>query len=459
VPAPQRQAWHGEYSGELWDWTLEAARAGAPDSRFVLIDHTRRAVAASLRSRFRREQLGGPAFCLGVSGAVLVLLGIASGGLPELRQLAAGLHYRDPQRVVILAQGPPFFGIRLGFRDFETEMLRTHSKTLESVAAYTWSKTVFHSERGPQEIVAAEVGARFFDVLGVGPALGEALGADSGAESFLASYDFWKSRLHGDRGALGRQYDIGGRSLRLAGVLPPQFHFLSAPISVWVVRTPDPPGPVPRWWLALRGVVGRLRPGVSPEEASKELRQVLVDAHMARRNFEVRATPVADLVYRPLWSYAFDLSLCLSALVMWAAFQMWREHRRGQPLSASKRYWGFFVIKTMLPLVALFIFMFEFAGVNELGITGGIRPGGSPLAVWVYYSAIALIAVWAWRDQPARCRVCLHRLREPLRIGVPGHVLLDTAGHEVMCPKGHGSVYTSESVLGSELSDRWMGFP
>jgi hypothetical protein len=48
-------------------------------------------------------------------------------------------------------------------------------------------------------------------------------------------------------------------------------------------------------------------------------------------------------------------------------------------------------------------------------------------------------------------------MRLPMRIGIPGQMLLETAGEEVMCPQGHGSVYTSESVLGSDMSNRWMG--
>ena len=69
-----------------------------------------------------------------------------------------------------------------------------------------------------------------------------------------------------------------------------------------------------------------------------------------------------------------------------------------------------------------------------------------------------MILLWAWRDQRSRCRICLERMCQPVRIGVPGRMLLDTAGLEVMCPRGHGAVYTSESVLGSDMSDRWMGF-
>ena len=48
-------------------------------------------------------------------------------------------------------------------------------------------------------------------------------------------------------------------------------------------------------------------------------------------------------------------------------------------------------------------------------------------------------------------------MRSPLRIGVRGQVLLEAAGDEVMCPNGHGTVYHAASVLGSDLSDRWMG--
>ena len=28
-----------------------------------------------------------------------------------------------------------------------------------------------------------------------------------------------------------------------------------------------------------------------------------------------------------------------------------------------------------------------------------------------------------------------------------------------MCPQGHGSVYTLDSVHGADMSDRWIGFP
>jgi hypothetical protein len=240
-------------------------------------------------------------------------------------------------------------------------------------------------------------------------------------------------------------------------VMPRSFSFLSNPIAVWIAAGPEPAVSANRWYLVLRGAIARLRPGVTQTDAEKELRQLLVRARMIPPNFAVHATPIGDLVYRPAWSYGLDFFLSTSAVLLWAMFNVFRDRRRGAPWAMTRRYWGFFVAKTMLPLTALFLFVFEFGGITRLGVTGGIRSRSGPLGVWVFYSVIVLILIWAWRDQPTRCRVCLHRMRLPTRIGIPGQMLLETAGEEVMCSQGHGSVYTSDSVLGADMSNRWMG--
>ena len=454
VPQAAREEWREEHRGRLWNWTLAANAAGAPDSRFALYQHARRAFLAACRARFRREQFDDPVFVLSAGAALIVVLTAVSGGFPVLRHFARGLSYRDPGRVVVLAQGSPYFGIRMGFRDREEAVFRDRSRTLEGIATYMWSTTVFHSPRGHREIIAAEVGPAFFNVLGVGPSRGRVL---SGPDSFLASYDFWRSELRGDPQAIGQSFEIGGHPMRLAGVLPHSFSFLSTPIAVWIAAGPEAAVPANRWYLVLRGAVARLRPGVTQAAAEQELRQLLVNVSLARRNFLIRATPIADLVYRPAWSYGFDFFLSASAVLLWAVFNVFRDRRRGAAWAMTRRYWGFFVGKTMLPLTALFLFVFEFGGITRLGVTGGIRPSSGPLGVWVYYSVIVLILIWAWRDHPSRCRVCLHRMRLPTRIGIPGQMLLETSGEEVMCPQGHGWVYTTESVLGSDMSNRWMG--
>ena len=458
MPAPLRQDWQQEWGGGLWRWMLDAAQAGASDSQLALRHHTLGAFRAAMDARDWPRLFGTPALCLGPSLTLVLALAIYSGGFPHLRQLSGGLPYRDPQRVVVLAQGPSFFGMRMGFRDREIDTFRARSKTLESIANYMWGYTTFRADRAPSDVLAAEVSSDFFRLLGVGPAFGQPL---EPSESFLASDAFWRQQLHGDPSALGQRFEIGGHPMRLAGILPRDFSFLSAPIGVWLLAAPQSPSTAPgrQWWLTLRGAIARLRPGVSPKSVETELRDLLVSFRLARRNFLVVATPIPDLVYRPLWSYLTDFAVALALVLAWAAFHVFRDRRRHVEWRITRRYWAFFIAKAGLPLLALFTFVFEFAAVTRLGITGGARPAGGPFGLWLFYSAIVLILAWALRDQPQRCRVCLERLRQPMRIGIPGQVLLETAGQEVMCPQGHGSVYTSESVHGSELSNRWMGFP
>ena len=122
------------------------------------------------------------------------------------------------------------------------------------------------------------------------------------------------------------------------------------------------------------------------------------------------------------------------------------------------RFWGFFVLKTAVPLLTLFCALFEFGGAGRLGVTGGEIGRGGPMQLWGAFAIVVVIFFWAWRDQPSRCRVCLQTMRKPLRIGVPGQMLLETSGEEIMCPHGHGSLYISGSILGANLSDRWVGF-
>lgn len=250
---------------------------------------------------------------------------------------------------------------------------------------------------------------------------------------------------------------IDGRPLRLAGVLPYNFTFLSEPIAIWTSHPEaSPPVPARRWWLNLRGVVARLNPGATPDAARKELRLLQTQGGLARRNFEMQATPIEELVYRAFRSYAGDLATLLCALLAWAAVRFVIDRRAGARAKRAARFWGFFVLKTALPLISLFFAIVELAGVSALGLTGGDPGRGGPLLLWASFAAVVVILVWAFRDQPGRCRVCLHRMRQPVRIGVPGQMLLEAAGQEVMCPQGHGSVYTSASILGADISDRWM---
>ena len=443
VPPDQRPAWRGEWVSGLWTWTLGAAATGARDARMALWAHTRRAAADAVHARDWGRAAGSPGLCCAVACALFLAVAIETSGFPAARRILRGLPYRQPDKIVLLAQGPPVLGIRLGLVDEEMVLFRQKSKTLEAVATYGWHTSVFGAGRGAREIIVASVGQDFFSVLGLP-------NSPPGPDQFLVTEQFWNA-LGGSKAPAGRWFMVGGKPMQLAGVLPRGFWFLSEPPPVWTLAQTQTSAPQGQWWLRLKGAVARLRPGVRPSDAEKELRQILIDAKMARRNFQNYATPIRSMAYQSAAAYGSGFLVSMGALIVWALFGVYRDG------SGAARFWGFFAAKAVLPLLGIFLFAFETTNTNTFAMATRAWWGRALVWQWACFCLVALVCIWAWRDQSARCRICLRRLHRPLRIGVPGRILLDTAGEEVMCPEGHGSVYTSSSVLGAEISKRWLG--
>ena len=102
----------------------------------------------------------------------------------------------------------------------------------------------------------------FFEVLGVKPAMGRLIGpGDSSAA--VVSWPYWKSRFNLDPSILGRRVMVDGVPLTIVGVAPPEFCGLLVGYKpqIWALASPS-------MQLAL---IGRLKPGVSIEQARAEM--------------------------------------------------------------------------------------------------------------------------------------------------------------------------------------------
>ena len=136
------------------------------------------------------------------------------------------------------------------------------------------------------------VSGNLFEGLGVSPMLGRAiLPSDDergAAPVAVASYEFWKTRMGAQPGAVGKTIAINGSPLTIVGVAPEEFSGLDPGVApdFWIplagyarewdknnlldvqgnLLTDDK-----TWWL---GVVGRLKPGVSPATAVTEMNVV-----------------------------------------------------------------------------------------------------------------------------------------------------------------------------------------
>jgi putative ABC transport system permease protein len=164
------------------------------------------------------------------------------------------------------------------FGDAEIEAVGRASQLLLKVAGVDANRAGREviSENGTSSYVnSALVTGGFFDVLGVEPVLGRALtSADDveGAERVLAiSHGLWQRRYGGSRDVIGRRVRLGDTPFTIVGVMPPDVDY-PAGVEAWrtthSVSASGPFGDAARREVDL---VGRLRPGVTIEQASSEL--------------------------------------------------------------------------------------------------------------------------------------------------------------------------------------------
>ena len=122
----------------------------------------------------------------------------------------------------------------------------------------------------------------YFDSLSIQPYLGrffhasDEKGYDS-APYVVLSYPFWHSYFHDDRGVVGRTLQVNKHPYTVIGVAPPSFRgtelFFAPAMWIPLVNQPQVTG---QNGLQYRGnhsstLVGRLKPGVSAQEASADL--------------------------------------------------------------------------------------------------------------------------------------------------------------------------------------------
>jgi putative ABC transport system permease protein len=109
----------------------------------------------------------------------------------------------------------------------------------------------------------------------VQPALGRDFlpeeNGQGGQPTVLVAHRFWRDQLSADSNLAAHALDIGGTTYQVIGVLPPDFRF-QGDSDIWLPAERQALAPF-RTTYALR-VIGRLRPDVTPADASVDMRNV-----------------------------------------------------------------------------------------------------------------------------------------------------------------------------------------
>jgi predicted permease len=148
--------------------------------------------------------------------------------------------------------------------------------TFEAISGYETESVAETSTEPPEYLRRARVAPRFNDVWGVEPILGRRLVAadhEPGAEPVaLISDRWWRTHLAGNSDVLGRMLRLSDASYRIVGVMPASFAFPARDVEVWTARVhlPFVLNRSNRWYQGQ----GRLKPGVSLEQARADLSRV-----------------------------------------------------------------------------------------------------------------------------------------------------------------------------------------
>lgn len=149
---------------------------------------------------------------------------------------------------------------------------KERATSFTDLAMYTWSSTVFTGGDAPERVSGRSVTTNLFSVLGAQPGLGRLFtpeeGVQGGPEVVLLSHGLWQRRFGRDSAIVGRQVAIAGGTATIVGVMPAGFRPLGTE-EYWEPFTIGAETREPRGRYAM--VLGRLKPGVSPERAGAEM--------------------------------------------------------------------------------------------------------------------------------------------------------------------------------------------
>ncbi|HEX3130473.1 MAG TPA: ABC transporter permease [Thermoanaerobaculia bacterium] len=154
---------------------------------------------------------------------------------------------------------------------------RRQQTSFEGLAAwYGSSINVSGSGQRPEQYNGALVSDNLFDLVGVRPALGRSFrpGEDGPAAEpvVIIGHSLWRQRFNADPKVIGRTLRVEGNEMTIVGVMPEKFGF---PLrqEIWVPFRMDATGMERGMDMPVQ-VFGRLKEGVSREQALAELRAI-----------------------------------------------------------------------------------------------------------------------------------------------------------------------------------------
>ncbi|HEV2422529.1 MAG TPA: ABC transporter permease [Candidatus Acidoferrales bacterium] len=215
------------------------------------------------------------------------------------------LPFDHPSRLVLLHEGIPKIGYpKMEFSPPDLVVFAREQRSFSALGAFQDERVNISGQGEPERVLAARVSAPLFPMLGAQPALGRTFSSQEDAPGHnvaILSYGLWQRRFGGAPDVAGQTIELDRQPYTIVGVMQRSFVFpLSGPevngspaeIFVPMAFTPDE---LQAWGgRYFISVLGRLRPGVTLDQAHGEMES------LADRVVDSYPTGIADLFHRVL---------------------------------------------------------------------------------------------------------------------------------------------------------------
>ena len=265
-----------------------------------------------------------PGFTAIVIGTLAIAVGATTAMFSVVNTvLLRQLPFPRPDDVVLLySQNPDrsFPRFSVSYADYLDWRRDTHSFT--DIAVFGGNAPTILGGQEPERLAGLTVSSNFFDVLQVHAAVGRLFGPEdvdgASSDAIVLSDGFWRRRFGADPSIVGRRVQLAGRDRTVTGILAPDFMLDGRPIDVVTVLDPATIPGVQSHSQHMVEAIGRLKPGVTLEQAQQDLSAVaarLADNYADIKGWSTNVFRLSDEITRTVRTPLLVL-LAAAALVL-----------------------------------------------------------------------------------------------------------------------------------------------
>lgn len=250
----------------------------------------------------------------GFTGVAILALALGIGGNSAIFSvvnavLLRPLPYAEPDRIMRIFATAPERGLdQTSSSYYRTKAIAEQNQLFEHTGAYAFDSANMTGIEEPLQLTTIRMSAGVLDALKVRPASGRNFLPEEdkpgGANVVILSHSLWQRQFGSSPDTIGKAVTLDGASCTVVGIMPEGFSFPAAQIDCWLPRAFEPSF-LPRESIE-RGagylnMIGRLKPGVTTQQAQTELEGIAEGNKIADHpdaSFGILVVPMPEVATR-----------------------------------------------------------------------------------------------------------------------------------------------------------------